>query len=208
MVDDLDPAVATLSTHLRRPIAGLIATMPLYLLECTPPHRFSLEEETKPLETLGMRSSSALRVVPTGGPPNAPQEPNLTEVNKIGLFGLVSSLLRRAGASTPFVGTTQTTASPFGDTRAAGTTAQGSRFRTMAEMRAKEEEEERRIAAESIALAGSYKRTSSEEGEPVLRWGSTEYAGWDDNEVEKEDGKKDGESDVGEEATEHTKKNA
>ncbi|EAN94007.1 hypothetical protein, conserved [Trypanosoma cruzi] len=208
MVDDLDPAVATLSTHLRRPIAGLIGHDAFVFARVYPPHRFSLEEETKPLETLGMRSSSALRVVPTGGPPNAPQEPNLTEVNKIGLFGLVSSLLRRAGASTPFVGTTQTTASPFGDTRAAGTTAQGSRFRTMAEMRAKEEEEERRIAAESIALAGLTKEHRRKKANRYYGGGSTEYAGWDDNEVEKEDGKKDGESDVGEEATEHTKKNA
>ncbi|EKF32278.1 hypothetical protein MOQ_003876 [Trypanosoma cruzi marinkellei] len=208
-VDDLDPAVATLYTDLRRPIAELIGHDAFVFARVYPPHRFSPEEETKPLETLGMRSSSALRIVPTGGPPNAPQEPNLTDVNKSGLFGLVSSLLRRAGASTPFVGTNHTPASPFGDTRATGTTAQGSRFRTMAEMRAKEEEEERRLAAESSVMAGLTNEHRRKKANRYYGGGSTEYAGWDDNkEEEKEEGRKDGENESAKEATEHAKKNA
>ncbi|RNF04168.1 uncharacterized protein Tco025E_08138 [Trypanosoma conorhini] len=172
-VDGLDPATASLSAHLRGPIAELLGHSAFAFARVYPPHRFSSEEEAQPLEALGMRTSSALRVVPTGGPPTASPARNLADASKSGLFGLVSSLLRRGSGPTP----APAAAAPGGSVRDAAR----ARFGTMAELRAKEEEEEKRAAAEAEANAAARRPNEPRRRKANRYYGgsSTEYTGWD-----------------------------
>ncbi|RNE99153.1 hypothetical protein TraAM80_08358 [Trypanosoma rangeli] len=211
-VDELDPAVATLSTHLRCPLAELLGHNAFVFARAYPPHRFSLDEEAQPLETLGMRTSSALRVVPTGGPSTTlPPERKPSNNSKGGLYDLVSSLLRRGTGLTPAAAPAHVPRESVlaGNVRGTATTDTRVRFGTMAELRAKEEEEEKRVAAEANAMTdrqNEYRKKANR----YYGGSSTEYTGWDGNEEEeegKDEEKEGGAGNGGKKFTGHAKRN-
>ncbi|ESL06211.1 hypothetical protein TRSC58_06117 [Trypanosoma rangeli SC58] len=212
-VDELDPAVATLSTHLRPLIAELLGHNAFVFARVYPPHRFSPDEEAQPLGTLGMRTSSALRVVPTGGPSTTlPPERKPADNSKSGLFGLVSSLLRCGSGLTPAAAPVPVSreSALAGNVRGTGTTDTRVRFATMAELRAKEEEEEKRVAAEANAMAGRSNEYRRKKANRYYGGSSTEYTGWDGDEEEEgeDEGKEGGADNSGKTFTGNAKRNS
>ncbi|SCU73043.1 uncharacterized protein TEOVI_000763000 [Trypanosoma equiperdum] len=172
-VRGLDSSTATLAANVREQVATLLEHNEFVFARPYPPHRFTVEEETRTLETIGMRNSSVVRVIPTGAPSygaaTSQVKSGATEV-----FGMVSSWFGRASG----FGNSSTAPQASGTSATRAARPPNSRVRTMAQMLAENEEEENRRALRNSAMEGG-------QGSRANRYyggASTEYVGRDDGE--------------------------